>query len=220
LINDPKNRPFNEVADLGIAIRTIQGEQQLHIGVLYRFENSDAMLLNLRHHLDLRNEAPSEHYRWLQVDLDEINRRLLVALCRLIAERSKNVPFGFTFNGRYFTNSGDYIGRDLGHGLTCASFVMAVFETYSIQLLKLEEWPQQQPDDMIWQAGQVRAIQFRHGQIIASAVAGHIGSSRFLPEEVTAGAIDAKRPLGLQQAQRLGRRIRRDLLASYSDKTP
>jgi hypothetical protein len=220
LINDPKNRHFNEVADLGIAIRTIQGERQLHIGLLYRFEKTDAMLLNLRHQLDLRNEAPSEHYRWLQADLDEINRRLLAGLCRLIADKSKNIPFGFTYNGTYFTHSGDYIGRGLGHGLTCASFVMAVFATYSIPLLKSEEWPQRRPADMLWQTSQVGVIQSSRGQFIASAVAEHIGSPRFSPEEVTAGAIDANRPLGLRQAEALAKRIRRDLLKSYGDEVP
>jgi hypothetical protein len=214
LVNDPKDRHFNEVEDLGVAIRTIQGERQLHIGLLYRIEDQDALLLNLRHHLDLKNEAPSEQYRWLQVDLDEINRRTLVALCRLIANKSKNIPFGFTYNGLYFSHSGDYITRDLGHGLTCATFVMAVFATYSIPVLRVEEW-QHRPQDAMWQAGQVRFIQDRHGQFIAAAVADHIGNPRFLPEHVTAGSVSAKRPLGFKQAEGLGQRIRRDLLASY-----
>jgi hypothetical protein len=139
LLNSPQHRPFNEVQDLGIAIRTIQGPEQIHIGLLYKTEVTDSLILNLRTHLDLRNEPPTENYRWLQVDLHEINRRTLVALCRLIAEKCKHVPFGFTYNGQYFTPAGDYIAHDLGHGLTCATFVMAVFATHGIPLLRTEE---------------------------------------------------------------------------------
>jgi hypothetical protein len=219
LVNDPKNRHFNEVEDLGVALRTIQGEEQLHIGLLYKIEDEVALLLNLRHHLDLRNETPSENYRWLQLDLDEINRRNLVALCRLIANKCKNIPFGFTYNGVYFTHSGDYVSRDLGHGLTCATFVMAVFATYSIPVLKFEEW-YPRPGESFWQTGQVRVIGARFGQFIAGAVAEHIGNPRFLPEEVAAGAVSADRPLGLREAEALGRRIKRDLLRSYGGVVP
>jgi len=219
LVNDPKDHPFNEVRDLGIALRTIQGERQIHIGLLYKLEAKDTQLLNLRHHLDLKNELPSDQYRWLQVNLDEINRRTLVALCRLIANKSKNIPFGFTYTGVYFTHSGDYISQDFGHGLTCATFVMAVFATYSIPILRIEEW-QRRPNDLIWQTGQVNIIEARYGSFVAAAIADHIGNPRFLPEEVAAGSVSANRPLGFNEAEPLGRRIRRDLIRSYGGKIP
>jgi hypothetical protein len=215
LINKPEDRHFNEVEDLGVAIRTVQGQQQLHIGLLYKTEESEALILNLRTHLDLRNEAPTDHYRWIQISLDEINRRTLVGLCRLIANKCKSIPFGFTYNGLYFTKAGEYIPHDLGHGLTCSTFVMAVFATYSFPILKVEEW-RTRLEDQGWQTGQVRIIQIRHGNFIAGAVAEHVGEPRFRPEEVTAGAISSDRPLGFNDADALGRRIRTDLLRSYN----
>jgi hypothetical protein len=220
LLNDPKQKPFDQIADLGIAIRTIGGEQQLHIGLLYKIDASPALLLNLRHQLDLRNELPSDEYRWIQIDLHEINRRAIATLCRLIASKSQAVPFGFTYTGLYFTQIGDFISHGLGHGLTCATFVMAIFETYSIPLLRTGEWPRSLPADMLWQGRQVALVQQRSGAFIAQAVGQHIGEPRFHPEHVTAGAVNANRPLGYAEAEKLGRRIRADLIRSYKGKPP
>jgi hypothetical protein len=153
------------------------------------------------------------------VELDEINRRTVVGLCRLIAGRSTKIPFGFTYNGVYFTGAGDYISHGAGHGLTCATFVMAVFATYNIPILKIDEWPKR-PDDPGWQLGQVGHLQRRHGPFVADAAAQFIGEPRYRPEEVAAGTISREKPLTFAKAVALGRRISRDLLKSYSGAPP
>ena len=65
---------------------------------------------------------------------------------------------------------------------------------------------------------QIRAARMLAG--LAQAVAEHIGVSRFRPEHVTAGAVNANRPLGYADAERLGMRIRSDLIRSYKGKPP
>lgn len=125
---------------------------------MHKVENEVALVLHLRQHFDLKNEAPSREFRWIQVDLDEINRRLLVGLCRAIAVRAKNVAFGFTYlETLYFSDLGDYISQPVGHGLTCATFVMAVFAKFKIPLLVLVDWPRR-PDDPLWQRWQVGEV--------------------------------------------------------------
>ena len=217
MINVPSETPFVAVRDVGIAIRTIPGvAQQLHVGLLYKTDDEPPYVLNLRQYGDLRNEEPNESYRWVQVDLDDINRRLLVALCRSLARKPPSLPFGFTFNRQYISQAGEYIFGEFGDGLTCATFVMAVFKTYEIPLLKVEEWPPSSGDDMRWQVGQVAALQVRPGPYVAQAIARHIGASRYRPEHVTAAAAtSANRPLGFRQAERMGNRIVRELLATY-----
>ena len=69
MINVPDDVPFDSVNDLGIAIRTIPGgpRLQLHIGFLYKIENEESQILNLRHYSDLRNEVPTNAgKRWKQ----------------------------------------------------------------------------------------------------------------------------------------------------------
>jgi hypothetical protein len=147
----------------------------------------------------------------MQIDLDEINRRLLASLCSLIAKGSTKVPYGFTYNGRYFERSGSYIAHDLGRGLTCATFVLAVFETYSIPVLLTSEWLPVDFEDQLWQTKMVAIVQKRSGKDVADATAKYIGHPRFKPEHVAAGAVDARRPLGRAAAVQLGERILREL---------
>jgi len=212
LLNIPKTKPFDAVEDIGVVIRTLGPERrQVHVGLLYKVGSAAALNLNLREHLDLRNEPPTDHYCWIQIDLDEINRRLLASLCALIATKSKGVPYGFTYNGLYFKQSGDYVPRDLGHGLTCATFIMAIFETYSVPVLVTSAWTTADLEDQGWQTQMVRDIAGKRGDFIAGAIAQHIGHPRFKPEHVTAGVVDAGRPLGREAAIRIGGRIMRDL---------
>jgi hypothetical protein len=212
LINFPDKIPFDRVEDVGVVIRTLGPDQrQVHIGMLYKIDAGNALNLNLHDHLDLRNEAPTASYGWMQVQLDDINRRLLAALCALIARKSLSVPYGFTYNGLYFTHIGDYIPRNLGHGLTCATFVMAIFATYSIPVLKNQEWKLADLEDQGWQTLRVNQISINRGAMMAAAIAQHVGQPRYKPEHVAAGAIDEKRPLGRVQAVKMGKRIMREL---------
>jgi hypothetical protein len=216
VINIPEKIPFDAVDGLGIAIRSFTGPQVLlHIGLLHKVEDESAWVLNLRHFGDLRNEPPTNSYRWVQVELDEINRRALVALCRLLAKKLPSIPFGFTFNRNYINQAGEYITGEFGDGLTCATFVMAVFDTYHIPLLRMQEWPAASLQDQGWQAFQVQQVQLNRGPFVAEGVKRHIGAPRYKPEHVTAGTVSANRPLGFAQADRLGARIVRELLASY-----
>jgi hypothetical protein len=218
LINDPTTRHFNEVNDLGIALRTFRGEAQIHIGLLYKIDNAAALMLHLRWHFDVKNDAPTDEYRWIQIDLDEINRRNLAGLCRLIASRADKIPYGLNYNGLYFSAGGEYLSRARGEGLTCATFVMAVFETYKIPILKLGEWSIR-PEDIWWQLGQVQRMEQTY-PLVAPAMKEFVGQARFRPPDATAGAISAKRPLGIKDAEKLGKRIVTDLMASYKGRAP
>lgn len=211
MLNDPNKKAFDTVEDVGIVIRTFGGSRQVHIGMLYKIGAANALNLNLRDHLDLRNEPPSASYCWMQIQLDEINRRLLASLCALIAKKSQAIPYGFSYNGLYFSQSGDYLPRDLGHGLTCATFVMALFETYSIPVLTENEWTAADLEDQGWQAQRVQQISLGRGPFLAGAIGKYVGHPRYKPEHVAAGAVDKHRPLGLSDATKLGTRILRDL---------
>jgi hypothetical protein len=211
VLNDPNKKAFDTVEDLGIVIRTLGPHRQVHVGVLYKIGSASAVNLNLRDHLDLRDEAPTDAYCWMQIRLDEINRRLLASLCKLIASKSKTVPYGFTYNGQYFTKAGEYVHHDAGHGLTCATFVMALFATYSIPVLQTSQWPASDFQDQTWQARRVAEIERGRGGFLASAIGRFVGHPRYAPEQVAAGAVDSGRPRAFDHAQKLGSRILRDL---------
>ena len=210
MLRAPEKHPFAQVQDVGIVIRLISPTQP-HIGILYCIPPDAPSNLNLRDHFDLRSEPPTDNYSWMQIDLDEINRRLLASFCSVLAKKCCEVPYGFTYNGLYFTPAGDYIAHDLGHGLTCATFVMAVFETQSLRILKTDEWLPADFDDLLWQANFVAGIGQRRGPQTAAAMGQFIGHPRYRPEHVAAGSVDGDRPLGREAAIKLGRKIMRAL---------
>jgi hypothetical protein len=68
----------------------------------------------------------------------------------------------------------------------------------------------------VWQIRQVGQIQVTRGPFVAEAIARHIGAPRYRPEHVTAAAaISNSRPLGFKDAEKLGKRIVRELVATY-----
>ena len=209
-VNRPDKIPFHSVEDLGVAMRTIGDDGQLHMGLLYRPDAMPSLLLHLRTHFDLRNEEPTAEYRWLQVDLDELNRRAIVGLCELIATSQSKVPYGFSYNGQYFEPTGNFIEPGFGNGLTCATFVMAVFRTVKIEILKTEEWTTR-PEDITWQRALTAHLRKEWGPFLADGVEKHIGDPRFRPDEVAAGATIDARPLSLEDASNMGQAIRRQL---------
>src|ERR1700738_4910822 len=95
-LNSPAERPFETVADLGVMLRLFTGPPSWqHAGILYKLDNSAARVCHLRDHFDMVDEIPSNDFRWVQVDLDEYNRRLVAGLTQRIAERGDRIQYGF-----------------------------------------------------------------------------------------------------------------------------
>lgn len=213
-VHDPNKKSFDEVEDLGVALRKVNDSGQLHVGLLHKPDDKSAQILHLQTHLDLKNEVPTNDYRWIQVDLDDLNRRAIVGLCEAIASTQAKIPYGFAFNGTYFSATGNFLEHGLGKGLTCATFIMAVFRTLHFEILKVSEW-QSRDGDVEWQTEMVGYLRRKHGELLAGIVASHIGDPRFRPEEAAAGAVSADRPLSFDDASRLGARIRSTLAKTY-----
>ena len=53
------------------------------------------------------DEIPGNDFRWVQVELDEINRRLVVGLTSKIAARGDKIQHGFGYDGDFFTLEGE-----------------------------------------------------------------------------------------------------------------
>lgn len=213
-VNHPDKRSFDEVEDLGVVLRKVNDSGQLHVGLLHKPDDKPPHVLHLQTHLDLRNEVPSAGYRWIQVDLDDLNRRALVGLCEAIAGAQAKIPYGFAFNGAYFSATGNFLEQGLGKGLTCATFIMAVFRTLHFETLKVSEWRSRE-GDLEWQTEMVGHLRRKHGELLADVVGNHIGDPRFRPEEAAAGAVSSDRPLSFDDASKLGARIRASLMKTY-----
>jgi hypothetical protein len=208
LLCPPKN-DFATVDELGIAIRNSDIQGVLHLGILYKSETETRLL-----HLTLNNardELPTQEYCWVQCGLGDINRRVLAGLCADIAiklVKGMFIPYGFSYNGQYFEPTGQYIGPQ-NHGLTCSTFIMAVFRTFGLELLATDEWPKAVGADQDFQKSMTEFFLVNSPGRVNDLI-DQWGSPRFRPEHVAAASTVDKVPLGLKDATNLGNRIVRD----------
>ncbi len=96
-----------------------------------------------------------------------------------------------------------------GRGLTCATFVLAMFASHGIPLLQLSEWPDRE-EDRAWQeyiVGVLRKNGADEKHVNAVNEQVKRGCARYRPEEVAAAGAAPDLPVGFAYAEELGKRI-------------
>lgn len=93
-------------------------------------------------HFRLECTRPDPSYFWIPPHIDDRVLTSLAGWVEVIHERNQSgaVPFSINYTGRYFSESGDLIRGELGEGLTCATFVLAVFSDFSLPLVDVTTW--------------------------------------------------------------------------------
>lgn len=211
-LHDPKTRPYSELTYVGIAIRNINNVQH-HMGALYKKGGSsageDVLLLHLHAHDDVKTEELSanrwEPYLWVELPLPPQLGRAMRRICARVSafygqRGGRGISFAISYSDSRFDGEGRY-SAGMDRGLTCATFVLALFRSRGILLLRQEEWPPRD-EDKLWQKG-VAEYYSKGSPWLLEQVDG----IRFRPEEVAASGLAEQLPVGFADAERLGRRI-------------
>lgn len=212
-INAPSITQYAEVENVAIAIKPV-GKEQLHIGILHRNPiESEVSLLHLAWHFDLRSEVPSSPYSWITPRMPRLRAIQVAARCRQIAKSNiAGLPYAFSPPNDCFDEES---GRSLlgsGAGLTCASFVLAVFKIAGVDLMELESW-QPRSSDATWQQHVLDLLKSGGAsEAHCQGTQAQIGSARYRPEEVAAAAILYPPPAGFEGTSQLGVQILDHLL--------
>ena len=169
---------------LGVSAKAVDTDQ-LHCGILYKLDDAPVRMAHLAWHFDLRDEAAPSDYFWTEVNLDETNRRVLAAFASVIGSNEGGIPYGLDAAGAAFDRgTGEYIDPPIGKGLTCATFVVAVFGSYGFDLLNEDSWPNRECDTA-WQEKIVGNLQANGASAEhIDAIRSDIGAKRFRPEEI------------------------------------
>ena len=203
-----QERSFDEIRHVGIAIAAINAEQR-HIGLLHRDpESNDVMMLHLAFHHDLRNEPAKTKYLW--IDPPILAERLIhvAAWCRLVwSANQDDFPYSFSQPEECFdSENGKFLIGPTRLGLTCATFVLALFDVAGLKLVNYATWPTGRPGDREWQefvVAQLPPTEVAHIEDMRSEV----GSARFRPEEVAGAATVSPLPVDFVTAVERGERI-------------
>lgn len=204
---ESRNVSPQTIANLGIAVH----KHGLHIGVLYRVNQFESVrILHLGHHDGLASDTPTSAYVcWVRPTLEVDRARAVAALCRRIwkQNRSGRVPYGFSSPNDFFDMSGRVLKGRAKVGLTCASFVLAVFAAANLPLVKIETWPAAGRKDMLRQkkllGAQLALMSAEH----AGRVSAEIGNFRYHPLEVAGAATAESLPTDHQYAVRMAKKI-------------
>jgi len=207
----PENKPYRDVEHIAIAIKQVD-EEQRHVGLLYKHDRAqnEVRFLHLAWHHDLRVGPPTKALNWAEPKVPQEKARILARLCKLVGEKytgafGKKLCYAVRYtDGRFDPNSGEFLTRD-GRGLTCATFVMAMFRTYEVPLVLQDEWPKNREGDNAWHEKIVRGLtEDKADESHIEAVRNESDCARYRPEEVAAAALAEGLPAGFQFAESTG----------------
>lgn len=181
------NGAWAGVKHLAVAL---QGDhRQRHLGVLFVDpEDGQHSVFHLAWHIDAQCEPADDSWIWFESQLDDINAVLMAAWVKVVAEEYAHgrLAYGISYvGGRFETESGKWLDRE---GLTCATLVLALFESQGHSPLDRSTWASR-ADDVDWQQKVLSALA-KHDGCDAEYLRlqrSKLGCLRFRPEEVAAG---------------------------------
>lgn len=179
-----------QIRDLAVGIRKTR--LGFHVGVMHRDSEQILRILHLAFHFKLRREEPGEDYHWVHsVAIPQYRAEDIAEFCALVWKRAEQnrIPYAFNYEQAIFDRS---TGRlrlgDREWGLTCATFVIALYKTMGFDLLQRDQWTARETDEqfMVMIVGELEKAGASREHV--ENVLSQTDCARFRPEEVAAGA--------------------------------
>lgn len=208
--------PFTEIRHVAVAIAVVRPGQR-HAGILHKEEVvNEVRIAHLAWHDQLKDGQPKDAYLWVDPPIPTLRARQVAARCRQILRANKRgIPYAFSPPNDCFNDeSGGFLFGPTRAGLTCAAFVLAVFDSAGIRLADYNTWPKNRTGDLEWQQFVIEQLE----QCGASAehlalVEKEIGAVRYRPEDVAGCAAADKLPCPFLVAEPLSYKILNSLQA-------
>lgn len=186
-------------------------EEQRHIALFHRSDAAGGRALHLAWHLDLRDDRADNWTLWIDLSLPEERSRILAAICRKVETSNRRNSITYALSkptGCFDAETLEFLVGPTMHGLTCATFVIAVLGIGGVAILDWEAW-EPRPDDERWQRQILEQLRRTKGVSAEhlAAVESEIGSWRIRPVEVGAGAALSPPVASFVAAVKLGSKI-------------
>ncbi|WP_428265090.1 hypothetical protein [Haliangium sp.] len=190
-----------------VLCRTEHGN--LHAGLLYHNGTADAVV-----HLgwqDTLDRSWPWARLWATPDVEPEQLMSVAGFCRRIwrsYERTRRFPYGIRFAGSTFDERGRLRLGPGARGLTCATFVLAVFRAVGVDLVDESDWPVREEDDRAFLATLARFATEEHFALLQGEV--DAGVVRVRPDEVL-GACACALPAEFAGARAAADRVSKQL---------
>lgn len=186
----------------------------LHSGLLYRTAGGGCGVIHLGWEDMILTTWEWERY-WATPEVEPELLASVGALCRLILKRYVNerrFPYALRFDGTTFDSAGRLVLGPDSKGLTCATFVLAVFDGVGVRMVDEASWPSRPDKDKEFLEAAARFARPAHLEVLKAEVES--GVRRIHPHEVLGAcgcialpaAFDSAEPLAKDALGRLDER--------------
>jgi hypothetical protein len=151
-------------------------------------------------------------FYWVEHKIDQLRLYGVLAFCDLIIQANPaGIPYAFDSPSDCFdSETGQFLLGPSKKGLTCATFVLAIFHAVGLRLLDLTGWPKRE-EDARWQESIINLLRGRASQEHIDAVTSQVGAVRVRPEEVAGASAAEIHPIGFANANALAIEILQQL---------
>lgn len=192
---------FPQSSDIiSIIVGRIDGSNQLHCGIAYKYHGENKVIHLAWHNL-LKDDSISsnyfsnDNYFFIKSSLPELRQQSISAFCRLVLKRKnqQSIPYGLKYEGSPFDKDGVIKLNNEVSGLTCATFVLSIFERCGIELISINSW-EKRTSDKIWHESIINNLvstqqRFNISNNHINNVRKEKGCSRFRPNEVAISSV-------------------------------
>lgn len=207
----------DEIQGVAVAVRRTSPGVSTHTGVLHRHTNGQLFLLHLGGDCDLSCEVFDGTFAWVIPDLLPEEADEVRAVCRAVWREMPEIHYSFRFDPEAVLdrNSAQVISQYAPFGLTCSTFVMAVFNPAHLRMIDITGWPAR-ADDARWYGALLRYMQRNSVDPAHIArIQSDVSCIRIRPEEVAGSCFETSRPAQFAQCEAHGKAI----LASLDTRT-
>ncbi len=205
---------------LAISVGHEVSQGNLHNKILLNYDGKMLELHLAFHHSFVATEIiNTDSYIWQTPKIHPFRLKNIAAKCLSIVDIQNNnvnlLPYAFGYTAkRKFNNEGLYKNYEDGdeYGMSCATFVLTVFNSFGIDLLDWKNWFDREDDEETFKR-LLAILNFRRrsgqvSQIHYDNVANEKNVPKIRPEEVFSSSFCLKLPMSFESCEYLGKYIR------------
>jgi hypothetical protein len=183
-----------------------------HLGIACSdTDGSSNQVVHLAWHRDLRNDDLDAHEGWVFVPRIPLARqRQVAALARKVfAVNGQQVPYALSAPSECFNaQTGSLLLGPNRRGLTCATFVLAIFHAAGLPLLQYDTWPPADREDLSFQLWVIAELEkHRADPAHIDGVRSEVGGVRFRSLDCATASISDDIPLPFESVRSMAKAI-------------